>query len=213
MRLRTRLQRASISLALAMVVATVFTLSSFAAPEISKAIVEPTVAQDCTGTLTVKAGQVTINGNAAQTGATVMSGSSIATGSNGKAVIDLGALGRVELGDNTTVTLTCAGGSLQIRSSCTRTEVEVRRGSLNVTSPKAETLGAGKKETYNGGINANSTGAIDVKVECEGRKVGAGLFIGPGLLGLLALIGVGAGVAIGIAVGGGEESTPSSPVR
>lgn len=214
MKLRTSYQRATISIALAMAVATVFTLSSFAAPEVSKAIVDPVLAQDCTGTLTVKAGQVTINGNAAQTGATVMTGSTIATSSNGKAIIDLGALGRVEVGDNTTVTLTCAAGSLQIRSNCARTEVEVRSGSLNVTSPTAETLTAGQDRKYNGAVDANSTGAIDVKVECEGRKVGAGPFVGPGLLGLLALIGLGAAVAIGIAVGdesgGGAPSSPTT---
>lgn len=213
MKLRTSYQRASISIVLAMAVVTLFTLRSFAAPEVSKAVVDPALAQDCTGTLTVKAGQVTINGNAAQTGATVMTGSTIATSSNGKAIIDLGAVGRVEVGDNTTVTLTCAGGSLQIRTTCTRTEVEVRKGSLSVTSPTAGTLTAGQKAKYTGGVDASSTGGIDVKVECEGRKVGAGPFVGAGLLGLLALIGVGAAVAIGIAVGGGEEGGVSSPVR
>jgi hypothetical protein len=169
--------------------------------------------QDCTGTLTVKSGQVSINGNAAQTGATVMTGSTIATGSNGKAVIDLGAMGRVEIGDNTSVTLTCAGGSLQIRTTCTRTEVQVRSGSLSVTSPTAGTLAAGQKETYTGGVDASSTGAIDVKVECEGRKAGGGPYVGAGLLGLLALIGIGAAVAVGIAVGDEDGITPSSPIN
>ncbi len=214
MKLGTSYQRASVSIVLAMALATVFTLRSFAAPEVGKVFVDPTLAQDCSGTLTVKAGQVTINGNTAQTGATVMTGSVIATGSNGKAIIDLGALGRVEVGDNTTVTLTCAGGTLQIRSTCARTEVEVRKGSLNVTSPTAGTLAAGQKGKYTGGVDASSTGGIDVKVECEGRKAGAGRFVGPGLVGLLALVGVGAAVAIGISVGGGSESSgASSPVR
>jgi len=210
MKLRTSYRRTSISIVLAMAVATVFTLRSFAAPE---ALVDPTLAQDCTGTLTVKGGHVTINGNAAQTGATVMSGSTISTSSNGKAIIDLGALGRVELGDNTSATLTCAGGSLQIRTTCAKTEVDVKSGTLNVTSPTTETLTAGKKGKYNGGIDANSTGAINVDLECEGRKGGAGPFIGPGLIGLLALIGVGAAIAIGIAVGDEEGVTPSSPAR
>lgn len=212
MKLRTSCQRASISIVLAMAVATVFTLRSFAAPEVTKAVVDPALAQDCTGTLTVKAGQVTINGNAVQTGATVLTGSTIATSSNGKAIIDLGALGRVEVGDNTTVTLTCAAGLLEIRTNCSRTEVEVRRGTVDVKSPKAETLTAGKKAKYDGGVDATSTGGVDVKVECEGRKVGAGPFVGPGLIGLLALIGIGAAVAIGVAVGGGDDSPASSPI-
>ena len=213
MKLRTGYLRSSMSIALVMAVATVFTFSSFAAPETTGAVSDPVGAQDCNGTLTVKAGQVTINGNAAQTGATVMTGSTIATGSNGKAIIDLGTLGRVEVKNNTTVTLTCAGATLQIRSTCTRTEVEVRKGSVNVTSPTAGTLAAGQKGTYSGGVELTATGGVDVEIECEGRKGGAGPFVGAGLIGLLALIGIGAAVAIGIAVGGGEESVASSPVR
>lgn len=212
MKLRASYSRASISVVLAMAVVTVFTLNSFAAPEVSKLAGDPNLAQDCTGTLTVKAGQVTINGNAVQTGATVLTGSVIATSSNGKAIVDLGALGRVEIGDNTTVTLTCTASLLEIRTNCSRTEVEVRRGTLDVKSPKTETLTAGKEAKYDGGVDATSTGGVDVKVECEGRKGGAAVFVGPGLLGLLALIGVGAAVATGIAVGSGEEAAASSPI-
>jgi len=213
MKLRASHSRTSISLVLAMAVATVFSLRSFAAPEVVKPAVNPALAQDCTGTLTVKAGSVTINGNAAQTGATVMTGSVIATSSNGKAVVDLGTLGRVEIGDNTTVTLTCAAGSLGIRTNCARTEIAVRKGTVDVKSPTAETVAAGKKKTYSGSFDATAAAGVDVEVECEGRKVGAGPFIGPGLWGLLALIGIGAAVAIGVAVGGGEEVKGSSPTR
>lgn len=214
MKLRTSYSRTSISLVVAMAIATVFTLSSFAAPEATKAVVAPALAQDCTGTLTVKAGQVTINGNAAQTGATVMTGSAITTSSNGKAIIDLGALGRVEVGDNTTVTLTCAGGSLQIRTNCSRTDIEVRRGTVDVKSPKAETLAAGKKAKYDSGVDATSTGGVDVKIECAGGKAaGTARHISPGLWGLLALVAVGGAVAIGIAVGSNDGAAASSPTR
>ena len=212
MKLCSSYQRASISVMLAMAVMMVFTLRSFAAPEVSNVLVDPVLVQDCTGTLSVKSGQITINGNVAQTGATVMSGSTIATGSSGNAVIDMGALGRVEIGEATTVTITCVGGTLQIRSSCTKTEVEVRSGSLNVTAPTAATLGAGQDADYDGGIEATSTGAIDVKVECEGRKTGAAPYVGAGLLGFLALIGVGAAVAIGIAIGDEDGVSPTSPI-
>ncbi|PYT04006.1 MAG: hypothetical protein DMF60_16610 [Acidobacteria bacterium] len=213
MTLRTSYFRAAMSLVLTMAIATVFTFHSFAAPEVNKSIGESIPPQDCTGTLTVKHGQVTINGNAAQTGATVMTGSVISTGSNGKAIVDLGALGRVEIGDNTTVTLTCVASLLEIKTTCSKTEIEVRRGTLDVKSPKTETLIAGKKEHYDGGIDATSTGGVDVKVECEGHKAAGGLFVGPGLLGLLALVGLGAAVAIGIGLGGGESTAASSPVR
>jgi hypothetical protein len=212
MRLRTSYSRSAMCLVLTMAIATVFTLHSFAAPEVNKSVGESIPPQDCTGTLTVKHGDVTINGNAALTGATVLTGSVITTSSNGEAIVDLGSLGRVEIGDNTTVTLTCVASLLEIKTTCSRTEVEVRRGTLDVKSPKTETLVAGKKEHYDRDFVATSTG-VDVKVECEGRKAG-GLWIGPGLGGLLALIGLGAAVAIGIGVGDNPGvSPPSSPVR
>lgn len=205
--------RSSISLVLAVAVATVFTLRSFAAPEAVRINAE-VVPQDCTGALTIKDGQVSINGNTAQTGATVLSGSVISTNSNGKAVIDLGSLGRVEVGDNTTITLTCVAGLLEIRSTCSKTEVEVRRGAVNVKAPKVETLTAEKKSKYDGSVDMTSTGGVDVKIECEGNKAAAGIYVGPGLVGFLALIGVGAAVAAGIAASSNDENPPpSSPIR
>jgi len=213
MKVRTSYPRSSISLVLAVAVATVFTLRSFAAPEAVK-VVADVATQDCTGALTVKAGNVSINGNAAQTGATVLSGSVISTSSHGKAVIDLGALGRVEVGDNTTVTLTCVAGLLEIRSNCSKTEVEVRRGAVDVKAPRVETLTAGKKSKYDGSVDMTSSGGVDVKIECEGNKAAGGVYVGPGLLGVLALIGVGAAVAAGIAASSNDENAPpSSPIQ
>ena len=210
MKLRLSHPRASISFALAIAVTTVFTLHSFAAPDAARLAAEPIFAEDCTGTLTISGGQVTINGNAAQTGATVMSGSVVATGSNGKAIIDFNAIGRVELGENTAVTLTCSGGLLEIRSSCPKTEIKVTRGTVDVKSPRTETLTAGKEEKYDNGFAATVTGSVELKIECGGRRVGK---FTPGLLGLLALIGVGAGVAAGVAAGNGDSVSPSSPIR
>src|SRR5204863_61088 len=114
----------------------------------------------------------------------------ITTSSNGKAIVDLGGLGRVEIGDHTTATLTCAAGSIEIRTSCSKTEVEVRRGSVDVRTPKSENLAAGKKQKYDGAIDLTSGSGVDVKVECEGGKAKGGLFVGPGIWGIVALIGV-----------------------
>jgi hypothetical protein len=212
---KTSYPKAFISVLLTMAIATVFTIRSFASPDLGKVEESTKVgAQDCTGTLTVIAGRVTINGNAAQTGATVLTGSAISTDSKGKATIDLGAAGRVELGESTSVTLICVGSSIEIRSNCSKTEVEVRRGTLEVKTPKAETLVAGKEHTYDGAFDASSAGGIDVKIECEGRKGAGGLYVGPGLLGLLALAGIGGAIAAGIAAGGNEGAAePSSPIQ
>ena len=102
--------------------------------------------------------------------------------------------------------------AVEITSSCGKTEVEVRRGTIDVKSPKTETLTSGKKSKYDGGVNIASAGGVDVRIECEGHRAGIGPFVGPGLIGLLAVIGIGAAVAIGVAAGGGGE-TVSSPAR
>ncbi|HKP84692.1 MAG TPA: hypothetical protein VJZ26_01270 [Blastocatellia bacterium] len=209
--------RALLSLVLAMTVTTLFTLRSYAAIETMGEAGDPALAQDCQGTLTVKSGTVTVNGNAAQTGATILTGSVIATSGNGDAVIDLGAAGRVEVKENTAVTITCVGGAIHLRTNCSKSEIDVKVGQANVTAPSTETIPAGKEKEFNGAVEADLSAGASVEVECEGRKGGGALWVGPGLVGLLALLGVGAAVAVGIAVGdeSGSSGTPVpvSPAR
>lgn len=202
--------RAMLSLVLALTVTTLFTFRVYAATE--KGVPSnPSGLQDCSGTLTVKGGTVTINGNPAQTGATVTNGSVIST-SGGKAVIDLGAAGRIELGSNTTVTITCAGGTIEVKSTCAgKTEVKVMAGSAEVKAPTTATLAAGQKKTYDGAVEVTGGAGISLEIECEGGHRAGGLLVGPGLIGLLALIGVGAAVAVGVAVGNGETSATGRP--
>lgn len=202
--------RALLSLALAITVTSLFTLRAYAVTEKGMPN-DPSGVQDCSGTLTVKGGTVTINGNPAQTGATVTNGSVISTG-GGKAVIDLGAAGRVELGDHTTVTITCAGGTLEVKSTCSgKTEVKVVSGSAEVKAPTTATLAAGQKKTYDGSVDVTGSAGISLEIECEGGHKAGGLLVGPGLIGLLALLGVGAAVAVGVAVGNGDTSATGRP--
>ena len=211
MNLPLRNLKVLLSLMLAVTVTSLFTLRAFAASAPKAAAGEPAVAQDCTGTLTVKGGNVTLNGNAAQTGATVTNGSVVSTGDNGSVIIDLGALGRVELGHHTTVTIDCAGGMIHGRTTCGgRVRIENRAGQVNVTVPKTESIAVGKRETYDDPAEFTATTGSSVMIECGSRKAG-GLLVGPGLLGLLALLGVGAAVATGIAVGNGETSSVGRP--
>ena len=195
----SRMLRASITVLAVIALTTVFTLSIYAAPNVPFQ----------TGTVTVR-GNVTVNGNAVQTGGTVMSGNTVTTGSDGNAVIDLGSAGRIELRDGTTATITFTGDSFQIQTTC-RTEVDVTSGTVNVTSPRTETLTAGKDGTYDGGVNASATGGANVVIDCESRSGGGGAFLGPGLVGVLALIGVGTAVAVGIALGDEDSVDTVSP--
>src|SRR5689334_8900814 len=140
MNLSVRNLKVLLSLMLALTVTTLFSLRVYAANEPKAPVSEATALQDCTGTLTVKSGSVTLNGNTAQTGATVMNGSVIATGDNGSVIIDLGALGKVELGHHTTVTVDCATGTIHGRTTCGgKVRIEDRLGQVNVTVPKVET--------------------------------------------------------------------------
>jgi hypothetical protein len=211
MNLPVRKLKVLLSLMLAFTVASLFSLRVYAANEPKAAASEGNALQDCTGTLTVKSGNVTLNGSPAQTGATVMNGSVISTGDNGGVIIDLGALGKIELGHHTTVTVDCATGTIHGRTSCGgKVRIEDRAGQVNVTVPKVETILPGKHETYDDPAEFTAPAGSSIMIECGHRKA-AGLLIGPGLLGLLALIGVGAAVAAGIAAGNGDTSSVGRP--
>lgn len=129
-------RKSIISLLLVFTVATVFSFNSFAAPQsLAKAAdetakiasVNNTLPQsDLTGTLT-GTGTMYVNGNVVQSGATVISGSIVATDANSEAVLDLGALGRINLRPGT---------EIKILLAANQSEVELRRcGSMTQTVP------------------------------------------------------------------------------
>src|SRR5262249_50191779 len=138
--LMKRSVRPYVSLAVAFVLATVFTLNSFVSASVSGstpiAKEGPVLAQECTGSMTIRGGSVSVNGNAVQTGATILTGSIVSPSSDGHALIDFGPVGKLELGTGTTVTITCVGGMVEVRSNCARTYVKVRSGRVDVTQPK-----------------------------------------------------------------------------
>ena len=105
-----------LSVFLSLTLATTFSLTSLAASEASDSIGEELtdsliVSQAPTGTLTTH-GPVLVNGIEAKTGATITDGSVIQTRTGGHAMIELGALGRVELDPITAITLTMPGNSI-----------------------------------------------------------------------------------------------------
>ncbi len=212
MSLRVRDLKASLSLLLAVTVTSLFTLHAFAADDPKAPASGSPDVQDCTGTLTIKSGKVLLNGNEAQTGATVMNGSVISTGDNGRVIIDLGAIGRIELGHHTTVTVDCATGSVHGRTTCGgRVRIEDRLGQVNVIVPKIETILPGKHEIYDDPAEFTAPAGSSVLVEC-GSRVGGLWLTGPGLTGLLALIGVSAGVVTGIIINRKDKIPVSSSV-
>ena len=115
-------KRASISVLLMLALAGVFTMRSLAVVQVGQqpesnaaAPQKDTIATPvlpvqppgppATGLLT-GTGRIYVNGNPAESGATVVSGSAVSTGSDSKAVIDLGPSGRLDLQSDTTVVVT-----------------------------------------------------------------------------------------------------------
>lgn len=109
--------RAALSLALVLGVTSEFALGSLAASSPAAASRHAAFVDDSPAVLAGKltgTGQLTIDGEVARSGATVASGSRVATGADGAAVIDLGALGRIALRPNTTITLTFSAGAVSV---------------------------------------------------------------------------------------------------
>ncbi|MCI0485047.1 MAG: hypothetical protein L0229_00325 [Blastocatellia bacterium] len=197
-----------ISFGLAITIASAFSLSSFALNEPVEKPEVLMIIQD-SGTLTIQ-GEATINGNPVQTGATVLTGSQVATGTGSKATIDLGPLGRIVLGANTTVFLTFAPGMVHVKTQCARSEIEVISGRVEIKSPETETLGQGQDKTYSGSVEAMTSGGTDFEITCEDVPPAGGAYIGPGWQGWLSLVGVGAGITTGILVGDEEGAASGS---
>lgn len=206
-----RILRLLQSLMLVITVTSLSILRVYATNEPIMADHESLVVQDCTGTLIIKSGNVRLNGNMARTGATVINGSVISTSDNGSVIIDFGALGKIELGYLTLVTVDCVAGEIQVHTACGgKVRIEARSGQVNVKVPKVETILFGKHETYDDPVNFTAPSGSSILIECGNRKV-SGLLVRPGLLGLLALLGVGAAVATGVVLGSGGVSSVGAP--
>ncbi|MEK6408680.1 MAG: hypothetical protein AABN34_17270 [Acidobacteriota bacterium] len=147
-----------------------------------------------TGTLIVLGGNVTVNQTPARTGLTIISGSTMTTSANGRARIELGSLGRIEVGYGTTIYLTLLPVMVFLKSNCPQTHIKVTRGQVEVLSPKKESIPAGKAQVYKGSVEAPfeamTNGDTDFVIGCDSRNIGLIPNTGAhGLGGLLALLG------------------------
>ena len=231
---RTRL-RIHMSVLAALSVAFTFTLSSFAEPGIAETTdLVPQVQPAQSGTLTAT-GSVTVNGNPATTGMTILTGSVISTAAGGHALVELGPLGRTELGQVTTLTLQMLGNVQESSlTQCGDVTVTVPIGITGrVTIPQPQTasvrvsqgkvtvkydnnlekvLVAGNDGTFLNVTEVFSDGGAAVfEVYCGHRRAPAvahWLPFSPWWL----LLGAGAGVGIGVGVTREDEPPVLSPV-
>lgn len=185
MQVLNTIYRSGLSLALALTLTTVFSLSAFAAPlGGNDSYASSTLAGMLTGT-----GRVTINGNAAQPGATILSGSIIETGKDGMASIDLGPLGQIELQPNTSVMIVMAPGMVQmvvdrfgavsqslpagvvgrVKMQSQAARFSVARGHVEVsTSSGQQALNGGEENSFNGASEAVISADTSFHLESEG---------------------------------------------
>ncbi len=138
----------------------------------------PAPQQAITATLRTKNNQpVTINGNAAGTGTTLLTGATIETPDQVSAIIDLGAAGTVEVGPNSKIELSFdADGNVHVKvvRGCTRARKKVDGvGEADVftdtvsdkTDPKKHNAGGcllpnGQLGSFPGGLSGLELGAI-----------------------------------------------------
>jgi len=237
--------RVAISTVLALAVVSVFTLSTFAASNINhspagvKAISRlGKLRLDVPVGKLIGTGRMIIDGEEAPSGATVLSGSKIATGPDGNATIDLGSLGRIELRPNTTITLVFSsvsvqvdmsgGGAMaqwvpsgvegQVRTSSPQVRFLVTRGQIEVKSARStRKLFAGEAGTFADQAEAFASGDTLLVAEYGGSrdKAGAvshsGRSTSAGLGGAVALAGIAGGVALGVMAGRNDRTISTLP--
>jgi len=224
----------ALSLMLASAVASVFTFSSFAAsrprePTPPAKAIHKGILGLPAGRL-IGTGRMTVDGNEAQSGATVLSGSSVATGVDGYATIDLGSLGRIELQPNTTVLVTLSpnkvvvtiaslGRVVQSLPSGVIAETKIDGGlaRLVVTQGQVElksgrdqrTLNAGEDSPFNSSSEALASGSAVFAVEQGSARASSashkGGYVSAGGVGIIALVGV-AAAATGVVLSNRSET-------
>jgi len=121
--------RKTITVMTAVAVWCVYSMVAFAAPP------------DITGEITVT-GQVSVNGQAAVSNSTIASGATVTTAKGSSAVVSLGKLGRVEVSEDSGVTLKFSEGSIIAMLSSGKVRVSNNAGvAATVTSKNATVMG------------------------------------------------------------------------
>ncbi|MBI4469755.1 MAG: hypothetical protein HY650_10600 [Acidobacteria bacterium] len=116
--------RTAVGLGFVLILATFFSFSSLAAPQQENALVgartAPPKGETVVGTVT-GAGQISVNGYHAVTGATLLNNSSISTGSDGVATLTLASIGQVKL---------FPGSAINLAVKSNQVRVDLIRGSM-----------------------------------------------------------------------------------
>jgi hypothetical protein len=142
--------RKSVTLTVLAAVWSVYSMVAFAAPV------------DTAAEITVT-GQVTVNGQAAVSNATVLSGAVITTAANSSATISLGKNGRVEVDQNTSITLNFGPNNIIVMVDSPRT---VDSAKVRISSaPNVSTTATTKNATFI--ADSSQADNFAIEVECS----------------------------------------------
>jgi hypothetical protein len=142
--------RKSVTLTVLAAVWCVYSMVAFAAPV------------DTAAEITVT-GQVTVNGQAAVSNATVLSGAVITTAANSSATISLGKNGRVEVDQNTSITLNFGPNNIIVMIDSPRT---VDSAKVRISSaPNVSTTATTKNATFI--ADSSQADNFAIEVECS----------------------------------------------
>lgn len=155
----------------------------------------------------VEANDVFINGIAAQSGMTVLSGSAINTGPRGHAVIFFGPRGRVELRSGSVTAVMMAPDGLRAKIPCNRSRITITRGEVIVKSSDLKALKADEDGVVDRPVEIAMSHGGSLVIDCDasapvsGQSQLAGSGGGAGQVGLVGLIRAALVIAEHMAVG------------
>jgi hypothetical protein len=202
------------SLAVALAMVSVFNLRAFAAP----------AAENAAGPVAVlvSQGEVRVNGEPVETGATVLSGSEVETLSSGFAEVDLGRLGRVILEPATRLKLEVSAERLRVVTGAGLVRLRLAEGEMQLsTGLGKEIMRAGEVREVSGLKEAVASGRVVLTVSAlqdkqdqdqKGGGGGKGGFTNPPPWAWVLLLALAGGIVIGIEKGGGHAPAPVSPI-
>ena len=155
----------------------------FAEPRATKA--DSLIVQQIVARLVTRNNQpITINGQSANTGASILSGATIETGADQSATVNIGPLGHVDISPNTKIVLTFEQGSIK---------VVVIYGCVIVTARKDTTGEIATEQSSVGKTDPASGGVLEMCLQ----QGAAAPVVGPGVA-----VGAGAGAPAGAATAG-----------
>ena len=151
-------------------------------------------------------GDVTLDDSPVSTGATVQAGQTIST-TKGEAIIDLGTRGRIVLGPNSKIQLLMTDDSVRVICIKDPCRVHVLAGNVQIEGNYKLVLKEDERTLLHSGDEAIMLTSSNLTINYQAKTS----MKGPGKIGVISVMGIGAAVAAGVAVGNGDTGSIARP--